>query len=279
MRPGVHKDVPLAPYLNLDAIGSTQLGWLAVSPLYYRYMRGQRPKPTDATELGVAVHCAVLEPESFVRRYSVEPELELVAPGASKPRATKAYRDAVEEIESDGYQVLKEDVMRAVQGMARSVLAHPHAAAVLQKAPEREVTAIWERGRGAPDLTLPCRGRLDALGDRVAADLKTTRSLRNFSPWTISQRRYHSQASWYCDGLARLGRPVDTYFLVAVESSPPHDVGVFVVDRHVLEAGQASNDALVERLFECEASGNWPGMYPSIESAEITMAAAEMAEE
>lgn len=260
--PGLHQGISLSDYLALDALGSTQLGWLAVSPLEYRYRSNQPPEQTDALRLGSAVHVAALEPQRFEQVYAGEPDPARI--GGAKPRATKAYRDAVGDIEASGRIVLKNDAMTSVIRMALAVREHPHAAALLRRATEREVTVIWEREDGRR-----CRGRLDILGDDIAGDLKTTRSLKDFSPWVITREGYYRQASWYVDGLRRCGRHARAFFLIAVESSPPHDVGVFVFSQANLEIGQLECEHLVERLAECERADRWPGMFPGVVEAEI----------
>jgi exodeoxyribonuclease VIII len=264
MTPGLHHGVPMADYLALDALGSTRLGWLAVSPLHYRYRLGSPREETDATRLGTALHMAVLEPQRFAEQYACEPDPAMVAPGNAKPRATNAYRAAVADMEAAGFTVLRADVRATVGGMANAVLGHPHAARLLERAPEREVTALWDLdGR-------PCRARVDLLGSNVAADLKTTRSLKTFSPWELTRYGYYRQASWYLDGLRRLGCYVERFFFIAVESTPPHDVGVFVMDPATLDIGLIECESLLKKLVECEHAGEWPGMFPDVQQAQLS---------
>jgi len=264
LSPGLHRGVPSADYLALDAIGSGRLGWLATSPMHYRYMCGQPRAETDATELGTALHSALLEPDLFLAHYIVEPDPHQVAPDAVKPRATKLYKDAVADLERSGRTVLRIDEMAAVRAMADSVRAHPHAARLLERAPEREVTMLWDQdGRR-------CRGRADLLGDGVLADVKTVRNLAKFSPWVISDRAYHRQAGHYTIGLERLERRIQHVFFIAVENVAPFDVGVFALDPDALRIGQMECENLLARLDECEASGCWPGMFPEVVTATIS---------
>jgi exodeoxyribonuclease VIII len=252
-------------YLAMDALGSSQLSWLATSPKYYQWMRSQPREETEATSLGTAVHTAVLEPEVFEQRYVAEPNPDDVAPNNTNKRATKAYKDAVAALEArTGAIVLKRDTIEKVRAMAAAVHAHPHAAKLLAKAPERELTLLWDR-----DGRL-CRGRADFLGPGVAGDLKTTRSLERFSPFELTRFRYYVQAAWYRDGLSRLDREVQHYFLVAVESVAPYDVGVFALDSDALTFGEMEFEVMCRRLEECEASGEWPGQFPEVQVARVT---------
>ena len=265
--PGLHRGIPMRDYLALNAMGSGRLEWLNTSPLHYRYMLEQPRESTDAQDLGTALHMAVLEPALFEEAYVLEP-LD-VAPLNAKPRATNAYREAVAALQEGGRTVLREDVMEKVRAMADAVRGHEHAAALLARAPERELTMVWEYGGRL------CRGRADMLGDRVVGDLKTTRSLKDFSPWVISKFGYHRQAAFYELGLRALDRKIEHYFLVAVENVEPFDVGVFALENAARIAGFMHNEYLLQRLNECETSGRWPGMYPTVVPGTITDALME----
>lgn len=266
---GFHAEVPMSEYVTWDALGSSRLEWLAISPKHYKYMLEQpAEEETDAQFLGTAVHMAALQPELFLKTYTPEPDVNVVAPGSARPRATNAYKDAVAELERDGLRVVRTELMVKVLKMAEAVRIHPAASKVLDRAPEREVSALWSRGERL------CRGRFDLLGPGVMADLKTTRSLKTFSPWAITKYGYYRQAGWYCDGLKRLGRDVQHVFLIAVENVAPFDVGVFALNKETVSVGLVEADALAGRLLRCEMSGEWPGMFPDVQEAMLTDALA-----
>lgn len=263
--PGFHRGIPMAEYQAIDAMGSGRLEWLEISALHYRYRLTQPPEETPSLSLGTAVHVAVLEPELFEKAYVLEP-LDVAADNV-KPRATKAYKEAVAELEQGGRTVLRKETMEQVRAMAAAVHDHVEAAALLKRCPERELTMLWNIGR-------PCRGRLDMLGEtargRAVGDLKTTRSLKDFSPWAVTRFGYHRQAAWYEEGLRALDRGVDHYYLLAVESDPPYDVGVFAFEPEARIAGAERNAELIRRLVHAEETGIWPGQFPKVASATVT---------
>ena len=274
LSPGFHRGVPMEVYLGMDAIGSTHLSWLKISPLHYAYQLGVEREDTEATGLGTAVHTAVLEPEEFRARYVCEPDPHAIAPTNASPRATNAYKAAVKLLRASGRIVLKRETMEQIDAMADAVRSNPHIAKLLTRAPEREVTMVWER-----DGHL-CRGRGDAIGDGVLADLKTTRSLARFSPFEFTKFGYYRQQAWYLDGAKRLGREFDHVLMPVVESTPPYDVALFAVDSDGIAFGHIECDELMEKLAECERTGHWPGMFPEIQRATVTdWYAAEMASE
>jgi exodeoxyribonuclease VIII len=266
---GFYRDVMMAEYLKYDAMNAGQLEWLEVSPLHYRYRLGQPAEESPSLALGTALHAAVLEPDLFEKRFVLEP-LE-VAAGNAKPRATKAYKDAVADIEQGGFTVLRTDVMEKVRAMALSIAAHTQVGRLLPKARERELTMLWwgwPHGKtGKPRL---CRGRADLLGEGWVADIKTTRSLRDFSPYEMTRDGYHRKAAWYIDGLSRLGREITRFYFIAVESAPPHDVGVFELEQAALVCGSVRNEQLMMTLAACERDDRWPGMFPGPVMATVT---------
>jgi exodeoxyribonuclease VIII len=266
--PGLHRTISWDGYLALDAIGSSELDRLAISPLHYRWTMNAPREETDATALGTALHSMLLEPREFGMTHCCEPDPDELAPDARVPRATKAYKEAVTALTDVGMRVMRTDAWRAVHAMKDSILAHRHARKLLERAPERELTLLWDRdGRS-------CRGRADALGDSLLVDVKTTRSLKTFSPFAITNMGYYRQAGWYVDGLNRLGREIGHVFFIAIENTPPFDVGVFALDPGAVLAGQMECTRLLELLSECMATGTWPGMFPEIQPGMLSDAAA-----
>ena len=267
--PGLYPDIREAEYLAMEAIGSTHLEWLAISPRHYRYMVEHPARETSAMGLGTALHMAVLEPDAFVNTYVLEPDPSAIAPGNEKPRATKAFKEAVKLLSAGGRVVLKQDDMDRVMNMAAAIMAHPVAKRVLEKSLLRELTIVWEQNGRL------CRGRADALGANFIADIKTTRDLKRFSPWTITEFGLHRQAAHYENGLGILDRTIEAFYHIAVENEPPHDVGVFVLEDSARVCGHNDCERLLARLAVCEASGTWPGMFPDLAAGHITDWAAQ----
>jgi exodeoxyribonuclease VIII len=254
----------MAEYLAIDALGSSRLEHLGVSPLQYKYALGQPPIDTASTRLGTALHIALLEPDLFSKAYWPEPDPASLRPDLAVPRASKEYKAAIVAIEANGFTVLKSDEWEKVNGMADSIQSHKVAAEILRQCPEREVTGLWEReGR-------LCRGRFDLLGKTTLADVKTTRSLSKFNPWGITGFGYHRQAGWYCDGLRRLDRSIKYAYLIAVESAAPYDVGVFQLGSELLQVGLDECRALVWKLDAAERDQVWPGQFPDVVEAMLT---------
>lgn len=92
------------------------------------------------------------------------------------------------------------------------------------------------------------------------ADLKCTSSSE---PEELSRQcwrmLWHAQGAWYLDAATALRIPAEDFYILAVESSPPHCVTVAKVPPELLEMGRRSLLLWTERHRACEAAGEWPG--------------------
>ena len=66
----IQSRVPRAEYNAIDGINITRLKEMRRSPLHYQYAV-EHPKESAPMTLGIATHVAVLEPERFIRDFSV----------------------------------------------------------------------------------------------------------------------------------------------------------------------------------------------------------------
>jgi hypothetical protein len=98
-------------------------------------------------------------------------------------------------------------------------------------------------------------------------DLKTSGDLdrRRFARRAMDLG-YHGQLAFYLRGLKALGREAGEVYLIAVEQSEPFDVAVFTMDPDALAIGDELVSSLLNRLAECEATKDWPGRYPGVET-------------
>jgi hypothetical protein len=239
-----------AAYDSIDAVRWSTLKSMADSPLAYRH-RLETPRADSAAMLfGRACHAAVLEPLALADSVTV-------FDGARRGGVWTEFAEA-----NAGRDILTRPEWERVLAVQEAVTGHPVAAALLAGAGENELTVQWTD----PDTSIACKARLDRLVTKpkpLIVDLKTTRSLdpRRWAG-TVADLRYVSQLGLYRDGVG-IARGLDCgAVIIAVESEAPHDVGVFRVTSADLWSGSDEAHALLERLAECEASGEWPGRYP-----------------
>lgn len=74
MKPGIYYDMPAAEYHAAPGLSHSGMKHLAVSPLRYWHLKlnpiPPEESPSAYLDFGSALHCAVLEPEQFDRRYA-----------------------------------------------------------------------------------------------------------------------------------------------------------------------------------------------------------------
>ena len=262
---GLRFDLSNEAYHAGPGISKSSLDAVAKSPAHYfaRYLDENRPErePTAAMIAGTLAHCAVLEPEEFVIRYAVGPDVS---------KATKEWK-AFEASLADGRQAIKPDQFKQAFAQSTSVRSIPDIADLLSKG-FAEVSAYWhdeETGilcKCRPDWVHPCDD-----GSVIIVDLKTTTdaSPREFSR-SIAKWRYHVQAAWYADGYAKAsGLTVRGFVFAAVETDFPHLPAAYMLDDDSIDQGRTDYRRNLETYAECLACGIWPGYEKEIQLTRI----------
>ena len=245
------------------AISKSHLDQVAKSPLHYfaRYLDPNRvaTEPTAAMAIGSAVHTHVLELDQWDARYVSAPD--------GIDRRTKAGKAEWEAFTTaaTGRTVLPKADADLVMRMAHSVFSHPAAAMLLALPGKAETTHMWtDEATG-----LQCKCRPDWLTDdgRLIVDLKTTEdaSPRGFAR-SIAQWRYHTQASWYLDGVEQsTGTRPEQFLFVCVEKKAPYACAVYAADAEMIDAGAQTAARDLDVLATCKAANAWPGYSDQIE--------------
>lgn len=234
-------------YQQVPGVNWSSLKHLAKSPLHYRHHKAQPPGDTASMMGGRAAHTAILEPDRFPLDYAV-------FTGARRAGAEwEAFREA-----HAGRTILKVAEYQEALAIRDAVRSHRAASKLLTGGlPEQTIT--WDD----PETGLPCKGRIDYLRQEGFVDLKSSANLdsRRFA-LTAHDLGYHMQLAFYARGLKALGMAEPKVWMVAVESSEPHDVAPFAVDPGVITEGDAKVGELLRLLAECQRRDKWPGRYP-----------------
>jgi hypothetical protein len=234
-------------YIAIDAVNNSTLKNMAESPLHCFDAMKRARKATGAQDIGTAEHCMVLEPDQFPPRYVV---------WTGGRRAGKEW-DNFEAANLDKTIIKQEEYEHCV-AMRNAVMAHPAAGPIFSSGGEAEKVILWKD----PETGLDCKARIDWLCGSIV-DLKTTKSAnpRVFAA-SAARYRYHTQLAWYRWGVECATGLADwPCQIVAVESSPPHDVVVYTIDELTLAAGLEGCQGWLRRFAECKASGKWPGRF------------------
>lgn len=246
---GVTYGMPEAQYHAIPALGSTDVKRLLRSPAHYRAGLDSDDEPSDAQQLGTAIHLAVLEPARFDAEVVVAPKFD---------RRTKAGKEAAEAFEAEhgAKLILPVDAFDTVRRVADAVRTHPAAAYLLAEG-TLEVSLQWLD----PATGTPCKARIDWLRpDHTKVDLK---SARDASPAgfarAVGQYGYAIQQAHYMNG----GRAVlqvepPAFVFIAAETAPPYAVGVYVLDDEAVAAASGRVAEAMQRHADCRATGSWP---------------------
>jgi hypothetical protein len=250
-------------YEEIDALNWSTLKQMSTSPAFTKYQADhpEEAKDTDSFRLGRAVHCAVLEPARFLDEYIVQPDF-----GNMRTKAAREARDGWLVGLPKGAEVISGEEFEAATRAATAVHAHQHAMELLRGAKTERIVQWTHPGTG-----IKCKGRLDAVTDRVV-DLKTTRRptvreiLRDAANYD-----YHGQLAWYHDAAVRAGL-IDGHVLPAMiaihiqKGSSFVDIAVFSTGYapETLDAGRTLYEDLISQYAGCQSTGWWPGMAPEV---------------
>jgi hypothetical protein len=163
--------------------------------------------------------------------------------------------------ENEGKHILTRTQFSEVEGMRKSLEAHPRAMELLDDGVQ-ETTIHWDIGgracAGTPDVVKPKSNRKKRL-----VELKSCMSSnpRRFK-WHAIKQGWFAQVDWYANGLERslayAHGPVDEVFIVAVESKAPWPVTVFQVKPSMLKRGREQWREWMQILEVCERTNTWP---------------------
>jgi hypothetical protein len=204
------------------------------SPAHAREAHLHPPDQTDAQRLGQAIHCAVLEPREFRRRYAEPPVVaEPCGPtdntkGGRASKQTKAGKAAwaAWEAAHPEAEAMEPDEWRACHWIAEAAAEHPVLGAMLAAPGKRELSVYWaDEETGAS-----CKARVDLMcswGGAWVVDLKSTQGdgVQNGTEQAFSRALdvygYDMQAAWYLDGLSAVAPFERRFCWAALEAERP----------------------------------------------------------
>jgi hypothetical protein len=248
-----HSDICEGPSISSSGLRTI---WSA-SPAHYFIESPYDPTPKEPEDrphfsLGRAAHHLL-----FLGRKGFEDEF------ACRPAKWADWRTADaklwrEDAIARGLTVITDGELEQITGMARALAAHPLVkAGILDGYVERSL--IWKDRQSGAWL----KSRPDCIPNDSGdfADLKTTASVERESlARSIASFGYPMQGALV--GMASrevLGREMQTFTLVFVESKPPHCVRVVTIKPDDIERAERQVRVAAQLFAECVATGVWPG--------------------
>jgi hypothetical protein len=250
--PGVYRDVPASTYHAWEALNQSSIKDVLASPADYHHRQQQPRVQSDPMALGEAVHTLILEPAR-------ESEILVCETKTRRGKAFDALRD-----DNPGACIVTLAQMDTARRMRDAVLADSGAVAMLEG--DREVSMVWDM-KG-----VRCKARADVVRDRAVVDVKTSRDV---SPATFRRDAfrkwlYNCQAAWYrIAKVEAMGGSTPSFFLVCVQSVPPHHVKLYDVGERAMMVGEALCKRALKTYRDCTTADRWPGFDSSLQLLEI----------
>lgn len=260
-------DHPLGMVLGLSneeyhagpGVSKSQLDQIAVSPATYIWSKNA---PVDeekikSFDMGSAIHCLLLEPEEFEKRFIIAPEFN---------RRTNAGKEAEAEFLAScaelGKTVMDAEEGRKLRLMRESVMAHPDARWLLEQDGYSEASFYWVDSETG-EL---CRIRPDRhmSGHPIIIDVKSVADMGRFEQH-VEEFRYHVQDSMYSEGFHRVTGERPEFLFLAVSTSVNcgrYPVRVRPLTDEWKEAGKDLFRRDLNTFHECRVSGDWHDFKP-----------------
>ncbi|QGY29800.1 PD-(D/E)XK nuclease-like domain-containing protein [Pantoea cypripedii] len=257
MEPGIYYDISNEDYHSGPGISKSQLDDIAINPAIFQWRKDapEDEEKKDALNMGTALHCLLLEPDEFDKRFIVAPEFNR---RTNEGKASE--KTFFEDCSGMGMTVMDAEQGRKLKLMRASALAHPAARWLLEAEGHCEASIFWND----VDTGELCRIRPDKFlsGQPVVVDVKKVADMSRFARH-VEEFRYHVQDAYYREGFSHQFGEYPLFVFIAVSESI--DCGRYPVRTFQLTEEDVSvGDALFRRdlavYHECRQSGNWGGI-------------------
>lgn len=264
---GIHPNTPEAVYRAWPCVNQSLLQrglpsrYRGGSPAHMLHYLRTPTEPTDAMELGTALHAALLEPDLFTDKVTVLTETR-----GRRSNDDKAWWAEVEAANA-GKVILTPDEWGRVVGMVKRLRAHPKLRRVLNTTGENEAAAVWTD----PETGLQCKARIDRFVPKVALlDVKTS---RNASPEGFAKSMldfgYHRQAAFYEWGYQVVTGEATPMVFAVVESEAPFEPALHMPDEDAIAVARMQNAAVLRRYARAVETNQWEGYGRSVHPASV----------
>ena len=246
------------------SLSFSSLTAFAVSPYHFICYKVAERKETPAMLMGEVVHCRVLEPDMFNKRYRIAPTVnaattegksfwagifeemtgeELARNKQGNPVLPK-LADLIEEIKlKTGVTVLPGTVAEEGDYRARRLLQNRASRWVIDQLTQTEADIEFEcQG-------VKIRGRVDGKSDRIILDIKNVPNAElRAAAFTIKSRKLHWQAWAYCQATG-----IREYYIACVDGNG--EVSVHKISDRQLEQAEIEVNEYVDRFKDTAMAG------------------------
>lgn len=257
MKPGIHYGISNEDYHHGLGISKSQLDLISEMPAEYIW---SKDAPVDeekikALDFGTAIHCLLLEPDEYGKRYKIGPDVN---------RRTNAgkqeEKEFLEMCEKEGITPITYDDNRKLMLMRDSAMAHPIAKWCLEANGVAESSIYWND----EDTDILCRCRPDKLiqEHHWIVDVKSSADIHRFDR-SMYEYRYHVQDSFYSDGYKSLTGESPVFVFLVVSTTIDcgrYPIRVFNLDQQAKDIGRSTYKQNLRTYAECLKTDEWAGI-------------------
>lgn len=240
-------------YLKVDAISSSDMKKILQSPAKYKQYKNTSSKSTDAMLLGSAIHCRILEPEEFTKRYIFEPNLDKVK---NKAKWKEFKQDCIES----NRIILKNSYNDIIEGIVQNLNGNMTMQAILNNPSiVFEQSLFWHDKQ----FDIDCKCQCDFIifnGDMaVIGDIKTTTDCDNPFERDFEKYQYYLQAYHYCCGVKASYENIKSvdFLFVAIEKTAPFEIQCYDLEKEYYEIGKIEREKAINKYKECLKNDSW----------------------
>jgi exodeoxyribonuclease VIII len=216
------------------------------SPRHFMAYKLRQKESTPAMAFGSAVHCMILEPDEFEKRYTVKDK-----PDLRKKENKLAWAAVLEYAENNHLEVITSADHETAKRMADFAYQDESIRWVLDQVHTTELGVKWEYSG------YKWRGFIDGVGDDLFMDLKLINPLDpNKFRWRFKNDRIIWQAALYQMSKEAKGKD---FYMVCLENAPNGMVIKF--EAKTLAAFVEEIDYYVAKFKQCVFQDAWNEGY------------------
>lgn len=230
-------------FKDFEHISNSDLSALKKSPKHLKLLldqkRGLEMKDDEKEHdiEGKALHCAVLEPEEFEKRFFVVNDLLICHQiGGKVPRGTTEYKKWKTELlaANVGKQELSLDFFNDMENMRDIIYGISEYRGMLNYVQKEIILHDEVAIDPDPNQKIKRKAKYDGLNPgQLIIDVKTTKDPISDFAKNINWHDIDRQMAWYSD-IARTPRVV----VLAIEKNRPYSTGLFMLTEETLERGR-----------------------------------------
>jgi len=238
----------------VDAIRSSALKQILITPAHYRYYQQHPKDETAAMSLGTALHAALLEADAFAEAFAVVPKVD------RRTREGKQQWQAFLEAQA-GKTLIPAADLDMIGRLRDAVARYPRARALLTLPGSPELSLYWTD----PVTGIRLKARPDRLLSeprRVLLEVKSTAraDLYHFQK-RIVEFDYHLSLAMYREGVRAVYGELPPPVFLVIETET-FELCLYQPDADMLREGERRFHRALALVERCQATDAWPGYQP-----------------